>query len=289
MTTTTITMNHAADEDRHDANTHTQTPRPGTSDEETAIASDATAFAIQQWRFSQSAKQHATEMKRRRSMNSRTFYRMSASSRVKHAFDALEKRSQEQRIMSEQDFKLLKQAIGNFRVRLDVHDSKTLAELKQLRAETQIQEEAAALETSNAFLEKNDGGDDTKYLYMKEIYRDLKNWREVLSNEIFTLEPKPKFNYSNIGGGLFKHVTAAADPPGVPSQHAQIAHTSGIALRNILTPETIRRKFISLKALTQKISEEVAAFLTEEHRTDDRAEVVKQIKESCKKALAQQN
>ena len=264
------------------------TPRPGTSEEYNAAAASAAAFAIQQWRFSQSAKQHATEMKRRRSPKSRTFYRMSASFRVKRAFDEL----QEKRTMSASDFNLLKQAINNFSVRLDVHDSNTFAELKQMRAEAEIQEEAAALETHHAFLDKNDGGDDSKYLNAKDRYLDLKNWKDELTKYIRAVEPKPKFGYTNLGGGLLKYteITTTIDaPPCVPSQHAQIARTSGIALRNILTPETIRRRFISLNALTQKIREEVAAFLTDEFRIVDRDEVVKQIKESCRTAKKKTN
>lgn len=259
------------------------TPRPGTSEDYKAAAASAAAFAIQQWRFSQCAKQHATEMKRRRSRTSRTFYRISASFRVKRAFDEL----QEKRTMTDSDFNLLKQAINNFSVRLVVHDSNTFAELKQMCAEAELQEEAAAMETQNAFLEKRDSGSgdsEAKYLNAKNKYLDLKNWKEELAKYIRTIEPKPKFGYIDIGGGLWKHTTDSSSPPPpcVPSQHAQIAQTSGFALRNILTPETIRRRFISLNALTQKIREELAAFLTDESRSQDRAEVVKQIKESCR-------
>lgn len=72
-------------------------------------------------------------------------------------------------------------------------------------------------------------------------------------------------------------------PTGVPAQQAQLMRSSGSTLCNVLSPETIRRKFISLEKLTSAIRTDLIEFLTSEFRRDDRAEVVKQIKESIHK------
>jgi hypothetical protein len=66
----------------------------------------------------------------------------------------------------------------------------------------------------------------------------------------------------------------------VPSQHAQISRSSGLTLQNILSPETIRHKFVSLNALTKAIRSDLLVFLTNDSRAKDRAIVVQQIKES---------
>ena len=236
------------------------------------------------WSFSQAAKHAAAASKRRRSPNARTCYRLAASREVKLAFDALhaqiEKRHE---LMSQDDFQLLKKAIGNFRVKLNVHDSKTFQELRQFRIDVSQQEQAAELATHDAFIDKTPGNDQD-YIDAKDRYLDLKQWSSDLANEIRRLEPKVKYN--NVGGGLFKYNMSQTEPPGVPSQHTQIAMSSAHALRNILTPETIRRTFISLSSITNKLRNEVAAFLTDDDRRKDRAEVVKQIKEAYAGAAA---
>jgi hypothetical protein len=244
------------------------TPRPGMNAEDTAELQLEADKA--RWAFSQAAKQAAVLMKRRRSPKSSTAYRMSASARVQRAFNALEKTNE----MSAADFKLLKEAFGDYRVKLQVHDSKTLDELRRMQAAIKEQEEAAELATQATFKDKE--ADAQAYIDAKDKYLDLKAWNAELTKEIRTLEPKPK--YANMGGGLFRNTPNANEPPGVPSQHAQITQASAGRLRTVLTPETIRRTFISHKSLTVKISEEVTSFLTDYHRILDRAEVVKQIK-----------
>ena len=68
--------------------------------------------------------------------------------------------------------------------------------------------------------------------------------------------------------------------PGVPSQQAQVMRSSAMTLCNVLSPETSGRRFISLEKLTSAIRTDLIAFLTCETRKNDRAAVVKQIKES---------
>jgi hypothetical protein len=210
---------------------------------------------------------------------------MAASRHVKRAFDDLEKQIEKTpELMSNDDFQLLKQGIGNFRVRLNVNDGLTYNELRQLRIDVSQQEQAAELATRNAFINRAQTPEGEQiYLDAKERYLDLKQWSEVLAKEIRVCQPKPK--YTNIGNGLYRHDLSnqpgTETPAGVPSQHAQIAPSSAKALYNILAPETIRRTFISMSSLTDQIRKDVEEFLKENHRRKDRAEVVKQIKESC--------
>lgn len=276
MTTTTITATglptRMTDDDYETEFSATMptacTPRPGMDAEDTAELQVAANKAM--WAFSQAAKQAAVLMKRRRSPKSSTAYRMSASARVQRAFNALEKTNE----MSAADFKLLKEAFGDYRVKLRVHDSKTLDDLRRIQAAIKEQEDAAELATLTTFKDK--AADAQAYIDAKDKYHDLITWNAELTKEIRTLEPKPKYGY--MGGGLFKNTPNANEPPGVPSQHAQITQASAGRLRTVLTPETLRRTFISHKSLTVKISEEVTSFLTDDQRRKDRAEVVKQIK-----------
>lgn len=262
--------------------TMTGTPRPG-MDTEDAVARQHAAFkAI--WTFSQAAKASAAALKRRRSPKSRTYYRMAASKQVKLAFDALQKQiEQTPEIMSHADFQLLKQAIGNFRIRLIVHDSNTFDELKEMHALNTWHIAAAERAAEKEFEDKS--GSDEAYINAKNRYLDLKAWNDELAKEIRRIEPKVK--YASVGGGLFRHEpNKPTEPPGVASQSAQIAPASGTYLRNILKPETIRRTFISLSTLTNSIRNDVVEFLTDECRHKDRHEVVKQIKECCIAATA---
>ena len=90
---------------------------------------------------------------------------------------------------------------------------------------------------------------------------DLVHWNTALSNEIIRL------------------VERGAER--VPPQHVQLARSSGITLQNVLSPQTIRRRFVSLSALTIAIRTDVQEFLTSSARGKDRATVVEQIKKSC--------
>lgn len=261
----------------------TGTPRPGMNEEEADAVQEAARRAM--WAFSQAAKQSASALKRRRSPKSRTFYRMAASKQVILAFCTLQDKIEKNpEIMSKADFQLLLQGISNFRIKLVVHDSKTHDELKQMQAQIKIEEEAAELATQKEFANKS--GSDEAYINAKDKYLDLKAWSFELAKEI--RRTGPKFGYSNMGGGLFRHDfnQQATTPAEVPSQHAQIALASGTYLRNILKPETIRRTFISLSTLTNSIRNDLVQFLTDECRHKDRHEVVKQIKECCIAATA---
>jgi hypothetical protein len=265
----------------HQQQTTAGTPRPGMNDEDAEIKQKAANQAM--WIFSQTAAA-ASKLSRSR-INSRTFYCMASSKQVKLAFDALQQKIQSTpELMSQIDFQLLKQAIGNFRIRLIVHDSKTFDELKQMQEKIKNEERAAEHETHLAF--GNKSFDEQTYINAKDRYIELKMWSTELAKEIRRIEPK--YKPFNMGGGLYRHDFSKPpmDPPGVASQHAQIAPAVGVHLRNILRPETIRRTFISLSTLTDTIRQDVVKFLTDDLRHKDRVEVVKQIKESCIAAAA---
>ena len=178
--------------------------------------------------------------------------------------------------MSQADFQLLMQGIGNFRIKLIVHDSKTHDDLKKMHTQTKIEEKAAELATQKEFADKS--GSNEAYINAKDKYLDLKAWGEVLDTEIWRTRPKFSLPKPPAPPSATGKAAAAPPPAEVPSQHAQIAPASGTYLRNILKPETIRRTFISLSTLTNSIRNDLVQFLTDECRHKDRHEVIKQIK-----------
>ena len=269
----------------------TGTPRPGMNEEEADAVQEAAIRAM--WAFSQAAKQSASALKRRRSPKSRTFYRMAASRQVQGALNELQRRIETNpAIMSKADFQLLMQAIANYRIRLIVHDSEKYEDLKKLREQTKIDEQAAELATHRAFVDKTCS--DETYMNAKDKYLDLKAWGCELAKEIERIKPKNPYpnllftsSPTNSANDNKQQLALPADAlPGVASQHAQISPATGAHLRNILKPETIRRTFISLSALTNSIRNDVVEFLMDECRHKDRHEVVKQIKECCIAAAA---
>ncbi len=256
------------------------TPRPSSSRAaadtaetaaDTTAATDTAATPTTTYpSFAQAAKMSAIIMKRRRSLKASTHYCIAASSVVQKAFQKLATKDE----MPPADFKLLKRAMDRYRVRLIVSDQMSAAELKTLLINTRFEEQAAERATYEAF-RTNTATDDAaaveidaiKYSEAREKYNDLKCWRETLVKEEMRVTPM----VAVAGYGNIKSI------PNVPTQHAQIAPTSGKILHNILKPETLRRKFVSLKVLTENISREVADFLTDADRYADRKCVVKQI------------
>lgn len=249
------------------------TPRPSSSSDSAAAKEDAqmaTAFVVEfGLRFTQAANASAAANKRRLSPKSRTFYNVAGSAEVKRALDNLEtennKIPDESRRIPNADIQLLRDAIQKCRLRLIVYDSQSRDELKNI---TFVQAKATEVEAEremNAALSSS-RTDVDGYLNAKDRHQDAKLWRMDVSNEITRTEPK----YNRQNGTI--------DPPGVPSQHAQIPAAIGVFLRNILSPETIRRRFISLEKLTKQIRNEVKEFLSEPNRHKDRIEVINQIK-----------
>ena len=240
------------------------TPRPGTSKTENAAAARAASRAI--WSFSQLAAATASANKRR--TTTRTDYRMAANLIIKKALDDMQDRLCRQRIaatpgaesavMSEEDFGILRQAVERFSVRIVVHDSITLDQLKQMQLKCQ-----ADLDIHTAMMTLPVSGDPSDAAFIRkcqeEYKSDLTQLNVSLSTEI-------------------RRMRTANET--VPSQHAQIARSSGITLQNILSPETSRRMFLSLNALTRAIRSDLLAFLANDFRSKDHAIVVQQIKNS---------
>jgi len=262
------------------SNTAVGTPRPGMNAADMTERQDAANQAI--LTFSQVAKHAAAASKRRRSPKSRTDYSL-MNKHVVRAFNDLEAQmKQHSAIMSEADFKLLKHALANFRVKLIVHDNMSLEQLKALQAKTTEDIIAAQAAIHAAYIDNTSPDSEQKYLDAKDRAADLNTWHTDLAKEIQRVEPS-----QNKGIGLSRSAnTSAAAPLGVPSQHAHIAPATGVHFRNILSPETIRRTFISLEALTKKIRDELVLFLINTHRHKDRHEVIKQIKASIMAAKA---
>lgn len=237
------------------------------------LLQEETRKSVADFLFTQAAYASAAANKRRRYPHSRTFYNIAVSRHVKCALDNLEKENDkipdESRRIPKADIELLKRAIQNFRLKLIVHDSQTRDELKEQFAKAKQSETEAEEEKHKAMTSSITDVDG--YLKAKDKHEDAKLWRMDISNELTRTEPK------------YNKQTGALDAPGVPSQHAQIPEAAGVLLRNILSPETIRRRFISLEILTRQIRNDVAAFLSDPIRHKDRNEVIQQIKESKKK------
>lgn len=245
------------------------TPRPGTSDADIETAIKGKNLAV--WSFSQAAKQHAADVKRRRSPKSRTVYRMGANTLVKNAIQHLKKKldetlevHQSTPHLSEQDFNILKQGIENFRVKIIMDDSITLEELARMREANRAELTKMQFELQTTYGQYSMC--HPIYIQAKNKNADLLGWDNALTAEIIRVRQ-----------------TKGA----TPSQHAQISpNDSGVALSNILDPHTIHSKFTSLHSLTKQIRQELIVFLTSDTRVSDRVEVVKQIKEACIAARA---
>ena len=177
----------------------------------------------------------------KRKIVSRTGYRMAANKKVTDAIGALEKSCSFGGELTQADFQLLKKAIEKFSVRIHVSDSISVSDLVAMRAKFQ-----------------KDLVDRENMTPIKEA--DLTQWITALTDELRRVN--------------------SMRPAGVPSQQAYIMRSSAMALCNVLSPETIRRKFISLEKLTMAIRTDLVAFLTSEARKHDRAAVVKQIKDA---------
>ena len=249
-------------DDDYDAEYGTPRPKGGMP-----ASSDPEVVPFAPWTFTQAAAAAAAENKRKRFVASRTEYRME-NKHVLKAFEILEATIQrEGGTLAPSDVRVLKQAICSFRVRIVVHDSITLAGLKKMQARcaAELVEHTAMVQDlvrSTTTFETIDAAliHAEIILTHQEKNTDLTQWSTALSNEIIRLERGAER---------------------VPPQHVKLARSSGITLQNVLSPQTIRRRFVSLSALTIAIRTDVQEFLTSSARGKDRATVVEQIKKSC--------
>jgi hypothetical protein len=235
--------------------------------------SDPQGVTFGPWTFTKAAAAEAAEIKRKRFASSRTDYRME-NMHVMKAFNDLEadiQAAQDGGTMTPSDFRLLKQAICRFRARIVVHDGLTFNGLKELQArcDAELVQHTAMVQdlvtsTSTTTFETIDAAlihAETIQSH-QEKNTDLAHWNTALSREIHRL-------------------TYEKGADRVPPQHVELARSSGTTLQNVLSPQTIRRRFVSLSALTRAIRTDVQEFLTSSARGKDRATVVQQIKKSC--------
>lgn len=229
------------------------------------------------WTFTQYAAASAAEIKRKRFASSRTDYRME-NTHVMKAFNELEadmhmqSAAQDGGTMTPSDFRLLKQAICRFRARIVVHDGLTFNGLKELQARCDAELVQHTAMVQGLVLSTSTSMDfetiDAALIHAETIQShqekntDLAHWNTALSREIHRL-------------------TYEKGADRVPPQHVELARSSGITLQNVLSPQTIRRRFVSLSELTRAIRTDVQEFLTSSARGKDRAIVVQQIKKSC--------
>jgi hypothetical protein len=259
-------------DDEYEAEFNGATPRPGSSDADNAAAALAASQAKQVWTFSQAAATRASKSKLK--IKSRTHYRMAANLKVQQAINHLETRLQQLResnsgvqVMSEKDFRLLKQAISNFCVRIVVHDSITFDALNEAQKQTaaELTHQTSLLQPVMMTAFESPSFSEAHAVFIerqKEKIDDLKAWNATLTTEI-------------------RRLLSLASKERIPAQQAELTQSSRLTLQNVLSPTTIRRKFISLNALTQTVRNDLIAFLKDDCRTKDRATVVQQIKDSC--------
>jgi hypothetical protein len=261
------------------------TPRPGGFGTETVAETRQRMMEWKEWRckFSEAATASAKKYKKRRSLNTRTYYRPSTSHKfqtdlsvLKHRVDAAQAvpgTTNNPELMTQKDFELLKMALTRFRIRFEVGDAIDMARLQCLRSEAQTAEDAAAAETTAAFAkamikhhqDQVESHNDLDYKTTLAKFNALKAWRIALSREITRCSYTTK---------------ASPNVPPSPSQHAKIAASAHSMLVNILTPETLNQTFVSLNVLTSTINAEMTAFLTDTTRQRDRIIVVEQIRTS---------
>jgi hypothetical protein len=298
------------------------TPRPGgnaITNEQADEALSAEIQKIKEWRerFSLAAKESASRMKARRSINSRTVYRPMTHHLCKKGMTNLEKRIEQPdtvpsfhaESITPVEFALFKKILTKYSVRLNVADVLKLEDLKCLLEEVKRNEEKAQAATIAAFaaamkkatekvaaeaqaaqaapapasstaaaVAMDENRARTSAEMMARVDPDyLNKLREY--HDIKAWKDSLSTEITRCSKIQFKQLAH----PIAPYQHARISAASKSILANILSPETCNRTFISLNELTSTIGKEFAAFLTEPTRRNDRKLVAQQIAESIAK------
>lgn len=139
---------------------------------------------------------------------------------------------------------ILVSALQTLRIRLVVDSAMNLAQLRALCVQTSLEEAMAYAVYST----KVDSGApvDEKFDFL-EKYNFVKQSRVDLEIEIQRCQQIPR-------------TQATAKP--TPTQHTSIALGSRNMLRNILSDDTLHRKFVSMPALAARVSADIERFLT---------------------------
>ena len=204
-------------------------------------------------------------------------------------------------LITDREFKMLRYELSRLQIRLETGDVMDLDAVRRLHTETDLAQKMAETQTMEAFAQANEraqtaaaaaaeasGKDlsaplivepgqihcDPAYMEARERSLNLKNWTDELAKEIRRCSFPPR----------------NSDTLPTPTQHAWISPSWRKRLTNILSPETLTRKFISLNVLVKKISDEMTKFLETPERRTDRLTIVSQINDAfkAKAALAAQ-
>jgi len=156
---------------------------------------------------------------------------------------------------------VLVRGLQSMRIRLIVDPvPMTIVELRALCAKTSRIE-------ALAYMTYVDDGEDDDTLLAE--YNFVKQTRIDLEIEIQRCQRHPPArNAANAAN--------AANP--TPTPHARIAPFHRTMLRNVLSPDTLKRAFVSVPALTVAVGNDIERFLTWECHAPDRIAVVGQIR-----------
>ena len=283
------------------------TPRPGgyamTDEEADAISAEKQKIKELRERFSLAAKEYASRMKARRSINSRTVYRPMTHPLCKSSITDLEKRIEQPKTVptyhaesiTPAEFALFKKILVKYSVRLNVADVMKLEDLKCLLEEVKRNESNAQAATIAAFAaamkkttetvaaEAAASSSSTAAAMDPTMARTSAEMMARVDPDYLN-KLREYYDIQAWKDALSKEITRCSKiqlnqlaHPIAPYQHARIAASSKSILANILSPETCDRTFISLNELTSTIGKEFAAFLTEPTRRNDRKLVAEQI------------
>jgi len=200
-------------------------------------------------------------------------------------------------MITDREFKMLRHELSRLHIRLETGDVMDLDALRRLHTETDLAQKMAETQTMEAFAQANEraqtaaaaaaeasGKDlsaplivgpgqihcDPAYMEARERSLNLKNWTDELAKEI----RRCSFPARN------------SDMLPTPTQHAWISPSWRKRLTNILSPETLTRKFISLNVLIKKISDEMTKFVEAPDRRTDRLTIVSQMNDAYKAKAA---
>jgi hypothetical protein len=268
---------------------------------------------IKEWRdrFTAEANISARKAKLRRSANSRTFYTPGSHPNLKTCMDILKFRvagvsteaiiaadtvaqtkhgDRVPELIDEREFNLLKIALSQQKIRIDVSDTVTVTkkemcemilaeEMKMQEADRLIQmvektnaaTPAAGTEEAAASLLVVCDVSEAEYQEAKKVYSDSKYWHAALTKEKSRCWPENKRYWLPLG--------EEKPEPKTISQQVRISNSSKRVFANIISPETLRRPFIEMNTLATTIATDMIDFFLSPKRVLDRKHVAEQISE----------
>jgi len=193
-------------------------------------------------------------------------------------------------LIDEREFNLLKIALSQQKIRIDVSDTVTVTkkemcemilaeEMKMQEADRLIQmvektnaaTPAAGTEEAAASLLVVCDVSEAEYQEAKKVYSDSKYWHAALTKEKSRCWPENKRYWLPLG--------EEKPEPKTISQQVRISNSSKRAFTNIISPETLRRPFIEMNTLATTIATDMIDFFLSPKRVLDRKHVAEQISE----------